>query len=117
MWRRPSPRQQTRESVMSDHGIDYGMGQSNIDRTTGIRFGVISAHALADWALEEFEADYGPPTCGTCGNDAQEYERDVHGEYDHGPGCADYACQTCERVFESSDAYGDEPLGHNLDDG
>ena len=30
-------------------GIDYGLGQSNIDKETGIRFGVIPAHEAPCW--------------------------------------------------------------------
>lgn len=55
-------------------GIDYGMGTTNIDRTNGIRFGVISVHSLSQWALEDFEPDYGEPTCPKCGNEASEGE-------------------------------------------
>lgn len=98
-------------------GIDYGMGTTNIDRENGIRFGVIPLNDLGDFALDSFESDYGPASCGNCGNEATEYDADKHGEYKHGTGCADYACETCETVFDSSDAYGDEPIGHNLDDG
>ena len=27
-------------------GIDYGLGRSNIDKATGIRYGVISQHSV-----------------------------------------------------------------------
>ncbi len=96
-------------------GIDYGLGRTNIDRETGIRFGVISQHSLSCWAIEDFEADYGEPSCGECGSDAVEYEDEKHGEYDHERGCSDYACEDCERVFDSSDAYGEEARGYTLD--
>lgn len=33
-------------------GIDYGLGSTNIDTTTGIRYGVISQHDLAPEALD-----------------------------------------------------------------
>lgn len=35
-------------------GIDYGLGQSNIDKATGIHYGVISQHSLGDFALDDF---------------------------------------------------------------
>lgn len=35
-------------------GIDYGMGQANIDTETGIRYGLISQNLVSDWALEFF---------------------------------------------------------------
>lgn len=114
-------------------GIDYGAGTTNRDRETGIRYGVISIHALNEWALESFEADYGPPTCGTCGNELVEYDDEKHSDvqryddndnpeddgeslYVHGPGCADYACETCRTVCDSSEAYGDEPIGWDCTD-
>jgi hypothetical protein len=39
-------------------GIDYGMNKTNIDHTTGIRYGVINIGDLNEWAYESFEADY-----------------------------------------------------------
>ncbi len=97
-------------------GIDYGMGKTNIDTTNGIRYGVISMNALAHWAWEDFESDYGDPTCPECGNDAlSEYDDDKHGQYPEHNGCDDYACEHCELLLDSSDVYGDETIGHNLD--
>jgi len=99
-------------------GIDYGMGKTNVDAKTGIRYGVINMNAIHELAWESFEADYGTPTCRKCGNEAVEYDEDEHGEYEQDEyGCADYACECCERVFDSFDAYGDEPIGWVLDDG
>ena len=97
-------------------GIDYGMGQTNVDRATGIRYGVIHQNNLVHWALDNFEANYGKPSCGHCGGDAVEYDDEKHSDYER-RGFRDYACEECERVFDSSDAYRDEPIGHNLDDG
>lgn len=51
-------------------GIDYSLGQANVDKETGIRFGVIPMHALSEFAHESFEADYGEPHCPKCGNEA-----------------------------------------------
>jgi hypothetical protein len=34
-------------------GIDYGMDQTNINRSTGIRYGVISQHGLCEFALDD----------------------------------------------------------------
>lgn len=34
-------------------GIDYGMGQANIDTETGIRYGILSCHDLMPEALED----------------------------------------------------------------
>lgn len=38
-----------------ENGIDYGMGQTNIDKNTGIRFGVIQINRLNPFAWEELE--------------------------------------------------------------
>jgi len=38
---------------MANSGIDYGMGQTNIDTDTGIRYGVISCRDLASFAWDE----------------------------------------------------------------
>lgn len=103
--------------MSENHGIDYGMGTSNRDHATGIRFGVIPINDLHEWAHEHFEDDYGPPTCDQCGNEAIDYDDETHGEYEHGRGCCDYACEDCERSFGSEDAYGDEPISSTLDDG
>lgn len=55
-------------------GIDYGMGTTNIDLDTGIRFGVIPANDLGESWYESSEGDYGPPCCGECGNEAIEID-------------------------------------------
>lgn len=137
-----------------DIGIDYGMGQTNIDRETGIRFGVINMNALSEWAWEDFESDYGPPTCGHCGNevmDDEDLEKEVREKWSQEE-CEEYLelvgyeyeepkpstvadwrelavdriqyhsdeefyCPTCNKSFDSQDAYRYEPIGHYLDDG
>lgn len=100
-----------------DNGIDYGMGQTNIDPKTGIRFGVINMNALAHWAWDDVEANYGDPTCGKCGCDLVEYDDEKHGEYPEIRGCSDYACESCCVLVSSDDAFGDEPISHYVDDG
>lgn len=102
-------------------GIDYGLGAINIDPETGIRFGVISMNALACYAWESFEADYGEPTCPKCGNEVVDYDDEKHGDYDHfnydHGTCCDYACETCTHILESETCFGDEPNGYTLNDG
>ena len=55
-------------------GIDYGrypMADGtlpNRDPETGIRYGIIPVHALAHWAVGEFEAEY-DASCPECGAD------------------------------------------------
>jgi hypothetical protein len=101
-------------------GIDYGMGRTNINRETGIRYGVISQHSVCQAWADCSEADYGDPTCPKCGGVAISAEAclcDID-NCESGPGCADYVCEPCEYVFDSSEAYGDEPRGwHYSGDG
>jgi len=100
--------------------IDYGMGQTNIDKYTGIRYGVISQHSMGDGFYDVWEADYGNPTCPKCGNDAIAYDSAEHDEdifphesADHE--CRDYICLECAYAFGSESAFPDEPIGHSLD--
>lgn len=51
-------------------GIDYGMGRTNVDRETGIRFGVISQNEVVQAWSDESESVYPDPEpcdCETCG--------------------------------------------------
>lgn len=41
------------ETTKRNPGIDYGMGQANIDAETGIRYGVISQHDVSPEALDD----------------------------------------------------------------
>lgn len=82
------------------HGIDYGMGSANVDPKTGIRFGVIPLHALGEFAPDEFEADYGDPTCPECGRLLD-----------------DYQCRACRTRWDADHCYPDEPIGSYLDEG
>lgn len=43
---------------MKGPGIDYGNGLANIDRATGIRYGVISQNSISPEVWGEFEAEY-----------------------------------------------------------
>jgi hypothetical protein len=77
---------------MSYSGIDYGRGITNIDTKTGIRYGVISQHSMADWFFDEYQPVYA------------EVEHDEDCENSDGEGychCGDFA----------------EPIGHELKDG
>lgn len=94
-------------------GIDYGMGTTNVDKSNGIRFGVISSHDISQ-ALSDSDIDYiypGPncPKCGcdvvSCDDSMQEnegYRRDAGS-------CDDFQCDDCEHVWDSSQVYGEEP--------
>jgi hypothetical protein len=98
-------------------GIDYGRGTTNIDNATGIRYGTIDQQTLSPYALDDYEADYGDPTCGKCGGPLVDWDSEKHDAYADPRGCCDYACEGCEIIVDSSDAFDDEPLGHHLSDG
>jgi hypothetical protein len=102
-------------------GIDYGRGLTNIDRETGIRYGVIPVNdVLQGWA-DSAEADYGPPHCPKCGNeaglgsaaDAPDFEEEEY-EVD---GAGDYYCADCKWAFDADECYGEEPIAFILDNG
>lgn len=100
-------------------GIDYGLGRTNINKDTGIRYGVISQRTVGEAWYERAEADYGKPTCPKCGNDVAivldltEEQKDWDAAEHE---CADYACPSCKYLFGSESAFGDEPLGWSFDD-
>lgn len=102
-------------------GIDWGMGTCNIDRKTGIRYGVISANEVGD-AWYEVEGDYGDPACPRCGGKVVESDDDSI-PCDEETGVpdwvnGDYVCVRCERAFYGEQVYADEPIGgFNLNDG
>lgn len=102
-------------------GIDYGLGRSNIDHTNGIRYGVISQHAVGQAWYDSSEAQYAGPNCPKCGDDArahdsEKYDAGEYANYTEGPGCADYACDRCCYIFDSSEAFGDDPIGFTFED-
>lgn len=63
--------------IMGNAGIDYGMGKTNIDHETGIRYGVIVHHGVGQTWYESSEPYYAP-FCPYCGNQVAEiYEEMV----------------------------------------
>jgi len=98
-------------------GIDYSLGQSNVDKATGIHYGVISQHSIPYEYQEDFEQYYGEPTCPKCGNVAVDYEEPKHEEYEayteHS--CADYACETCKHYLDSQYVFSEESLGFSYE--
>jgi hypothetical protein len=97
-------------------GIDYGMGLANVDRETGIRFGVIPIRVLSEWAYDDFEADYGEPSCPNCGGEvvaAEDGQMTDGGPY--GEHLADTWCEECEEGWTDLDMMPDQPMGHYLD--
>lgn len=86
-------------------GIDYGLGRSNINKETRLRFGVISQDTVGQAWYEDAEADYGEPHCPKCGRELKEPE-DRH------------VCEHCghEIRWVGDECYGDEPLGFSFED-
>jgi len=95
-------------------GIDYGMGTTNIDNDTGIRFGVIHQHEVLQVWADEAEANYGGATCPKCGNEAVELDHPEVPDFDEVEDWEDkgydHACLSCKCTFDSDEAFGDEPL-------
>lgn len=63
-------------------GIDWGMGSTNIDRTNGIRFGVLPvADVLQSWAdsSEPVYPDPEPIECDSCGGTGEVEPDDMDG--------------------------------------
>ncbi len=115
-------------------GIDYGMGTSNVDKMTGIRYGVISQNSInLDW-LSDFESEYGEPHCPSCGNEIKASEDDTLFSLDcmcdgdtHTEGCEDagepihsedsewfsgrdYTCVDCQKCYWSDSVFPDDAL-------
>jgi hypothetical protein len=99
---------------MSYTGIDYGLGQSNVDSETGIRFGVISQNSVLQAWADSSEGYYGEPTCGNCGNPAVEFDT-LEGREAWDDCGRDYMCVECKRTFWSDQAYSDEALGYSFE--
>lgn len=99
-------------------GIDYSPPGSTVNRDpdTGIRYGIISLHALHPEACEDFEAEYDArcPHCGADVPDDTHFTRFQAPTYltangvEKRPG--DWTtCASCEKHFREDDQYGDEP--------
>jgi len=85
-------------------GIDYGLGQTNVDKSTGIRYGVINSnsHLLNESFWEEVEAVY-TASCPHCGH---LLDRDFDAPDD---------CPRCGSEVGMDEQWADEPDGHKLD--
>lgn len=90
---------------MSCPGIDYGLGRTNINPQTGIRYGVISQHSVTQAWCDSAEPDYGKPQeveCPSCGK-----EYGLGDQYDWGD---TFECE-CGESFEIELFDMAEPIG------
>jgi hypothetical protein len=99
-------------------GIDWGRGVTNIDLETGIRYGVIYSNEVMSEALNDFEGDYGQPSCPKCGAEGitplTDLSDDVSFEIDP---TKDYACEGCQECFYSDECFPESPYCQVLNDG
>lgn len=97
---------------MSEYaGIDYGLGQTNINLETKIRYGVISQRTVGQAWYDDSEADYGDAQCPECGNKAESSDG-----FDDDLASKDYFCRKCAKSFWSDDVFSGEPLGFSYED-
>lgn len=97
-------------------GIDYSLGQSNVDRRTGIHFGVISQNAVNMDVLSDCqESEYGDPSCPKCGGVVIDPSDESIEDADWNDG-KDWACTACQKCFWSDRCYPDEPIGHTYNE-
>ena len=87
-------------STTVSKGIDYGGGITNINLTTGIRYGVIPMHEVTQAWCDGSTPDYGTPCCPDCGTELAEDASE---------------CPGCGAECDVSECYGDEPLSHTYD--
>lgn len=101
---------------MNDRGIDYGLGKTNIDLDSGIRYGVIHTNHLHEWIWESFEPYYGEPSCPSCEGTVEEVfyntDEEVEDYVDK-----DFTCHYCKESFYSDEVYPMEPYNWYIDDG
>jgi hypothetical protein len=101
---------------MSYIGIDYGLGQANIDPETGIHFGVISMHDVDFWS-DGSEPVYGSH-CPHCGNEIDQEIKDK--ALDHSSKSEEEkearTCPHCNKILNESDFFEDEPVGYVIKD-
>lgn len=102
---------------MNTPGIDYSFGRQNRDNK-GISFGSISQHSLSCWALDDFDAEYGEKACPECTGEVVEFDSEKHDDYPiHNYAVAEYACESCQKVYEISQVMGEEALYYSYTSG
>lgn len=106
---------------MTYRGIDYGLGQANVDKETGIRYGVIPVSAMDDeygnrW-FDDSHGDYGDASCPRCGKEVQSIDDAIGVDMSTFEDAerADYVCVECRCGFLSEECFPDEPNGYYID--
>lgn len=83
-------------------GIDYGLGITNTDHETGIRYGILPRSAWPEWMDESLEAVYFHG-CGYCGSELSDSFES--------PG----VCPDCGEHLGDGEDWSQEPIGWRLD--
>ncbi len=90
--------------------IDYGMGRTNIDMETGIRYGVISQNEVLQAWAELSEAYYGKPDEVECPECGFEDQAPKGAEWGH-----KMKCSKCLEEFEIELGDFADPVSHYYD--
>lgn len=98
--------------MSTNYGIDYSGGSANVNAETGIHYGVIPLNCLGEFAIEEFEPDYGEPTCPNCGNEVEQYNDKTRSKYEK---LILFTCENCKQNYYSEECFGDEPVSRTLE--
>lgn len=72
--------------------IDYGMGKTNIDHKTGIRYGVISLYDITQAWCDLAEPEYPSPDLAICPKCGEEYVCNNGQEWGDSFDCPNYDC-------------------------
>ena len=80
-------------------GTDWGLGKTNIDTETGIRYGVLNQqHVLEAWA-DSSEPFYGDPFCPKCNGEV--WSTDDSDVSEDCQNIRDYYCPECKQSFDA----------------
>ena len=101
---------------MAYDGIDYGLGLSNVDKDTGIRYGVISANTVGQAWYDAAEPEYGNPHCPKCGNETCASDSDSLPQDAEWMDGKDQACADCQETFWNDECFPDEAQGYSFED-